>query len=180
MSEFELNVRYKLDMTGIDTNDSHLATLQYSFLPDAFNGKAAKLTMSGDNAVMTICREERSEEADVLLRGNVTAASTDSALIFDPKTKVFRFVNSRISIQGLKRDREEKFSDAGGLVVTSRVDVSKRLKAAAASKKKKTVAATAAAANVIVATDQHNTTAESLIAAAVIQDSSGLSTPLIE
>lgn len=149
MSSVEFNVRYKVNIGGMDLHDPNMLTMQYSFIPDSFRDSTSRMTTNGDNAVLTTYKSNDGGEGasttlatDVVLKGSMQSLPNDSVLLFDAKANEFRLVNSGVAINGLKRDREDKFHGTDGTALT-RADVSKRLKQMSRAKRKAVPATTA-------------------------------------
>lgn len=138
MPEFEFNVRYKIDIDKMDSHDPKAVAVQYKFLPDSFSKSDATLTLNGCDAIMTLARESGdSSESNLVLKGLVNDKPADNILIFDKSKREFQLKNCGASIQGLKRDRENKFQSTDGSSTLGRADLSKRLKLASRTRKKK-------------------------------------------
>jgi hypothetical protein len=141
MEGIELNKKYpiKIDLSSWKRRDnssnskqSNIVTMQYLFTLDLMKNQNAESTLLiNDDQARVLIKSDDVSQADVVLKGTVSSTTNDSILVFSKGTGTFQLHDVGMSINGLKRDRQDDFSDVKNQIESSseiKAKMNKRLK----------------------------------------------------
>lgn len=158
MENIEIGKKYQINFGNEPFHGSNLITMQYNFIPEIMKDKNSKLILNNNenssnnnnnnesnNIAKVIIESNNSNNVDnncdissnIILKGLVsTTITNDYILIFSKEKELFELHDVKLSINGLKRDRENEFSDVRNSAETLseiKAKMNKRLKIASSS-----------------------------------------------
>jgi hypothetical protein len=145
MNGIELRKKYPIKIDIASWTSSHqsdastqpmMTTLQYLFTPDIMKEDKSQKTLiiDEDKANIFIRGEEQNSNGfcnEIKLKGTVSSATNDYILVFSKDEDRFHLHDVGLSVNGLKRDRENDFSEVRNQIETSseiKAKMNKRLK----------------------------------------------------
>jgi hypothetical protein len=142
MEGIELNKKYPIQINvnswiktnnSSDNNQSNIVTMQYLFSPDLMkNENTESMLLINDDQARVLIKSQDDNQTEVVLKGTVSSTTTnDFLLVFAKETQTFQLQDVAVSINGLKRDRQDDFSDVKNQIETSseiKAKMNKRLK----------------------------------------------------
>jgi hypothetical protein len=143
MNGFELRKKYpiKIDVTSWSScqqsetsNPLKIMTMQYLFTPDIMKDDKTQKTLiiDEDKANIFIHSDDPNNiQSEIKLKGTVSSATNDYVLVFSKDEERFHLHDVDLSVNGLKRDRENDFSDVKNKIESSseiKSKMNKRLK----------------------------------------------------